>query len=190
MLKRISLLPLLILFSLPLPAQKKATADPATAHLVLRANLLRWATLTPDLGVEWRINPRIGVLVSASWTSWSWDNKNRRYALWNVSPEMRHYIGKKKRGYLGAMYHIGKFNYKAGKTGRQGNYQGGGLTGGYLLKLNCSLSLDLYAAIGYTRAEYDKYKVTEGVRLMQGCETKNYWGVNRLGATLMWKAFK
>lgn len=153
----------------------------------LRANLLRWATLTPDLGIEWRINRHIGILVNGSWTSWSWDNKNRRYAIWKVSPEVRYYIGKEKRGFLGAMYHTGEFNYKLGDTGKQGDYQGGGITGGYELQLNRSLSLDFHAAVGYTRAEYDKYTVTDGIRVRQGSADKNYWGINQLGVTLVWK---
>lgn len=153
----------------------------------LRANLLRWATLTPDLGVEWRVSRHVGILVNGSWTSWSWDGKDRRYSLWKVSPEVRYYIGMEKRGYLGAMYHTGEFNYKLGATGRQGDYQGGGITGGYLLPLNRALSLDFHAGIGYTRAEYDKYKVTDGVRVREGSDSKNYWGVNQLGVTLVWK---
>ena len=156
----------------------------------LRANLLRWATLTPDLGIEWRINRNIGILVGGSWTSWSWSDKDRRYAFWKVSPEVRYYIGMEKRGFLGAMYHIGEFNYKLGDTGRQGDYQGGGITGGYTLELNRALSLDFHAALGYTYADYDKYKVIDGVRVRAGSDTKNYWGVNQLGITLVWKLIK
>lgn len=152
----------------------------------LRFNLLRWATLTPDLGIEWRINRNIGILVDGSWTSWSWSDKDRRYALWKVSPEVRYYIGKEKRGFLGAMYHIGEFNYKLGDTGKQGDYQGGGITGGYTLELNRALSLDFHAALGYTYADYDKYKVIDGVRVRAGSDTKNYWGINQLGVTLVW----
>ena len=163
--------------------------DKTRYAFALRANLLRWATLTPDLGKEWRINRNIGSLVNASWTSWSWDDKNRRYALWKVSPEVRYYMGKEKRGYLGAMYHTGEFNYKLGETGRQGDYQGGGITGGYQLKLNRALSLDFHAGLGYTRAEYDKYKVMENVRVRQGSEKKDYWGINQLGVTLVWKIY-
>lgn len=51
------------------------------SHLSLRTNLLRWATLTPDLGLEWRINPSWGIAVNGSWTSWNWNDKDRRYAL-------------------------------------------------------------------------------------------------------------
>ena len=63
-------------------AKKAAGTDGYT--LALRANLLRWATLTPDLGLEWRISPSWGILVNGSWTSWSWNDKDRRYALWEV----------------------------------------------------------------------------------------------------------
>lgn len=162
----------------------EATAKPYT--FALRANLLRWATLTPDLGIEWRISRHVGILVNGSWTSWSWSDKDRRYALWKVSPEVRYYIGKENRGYFGAMYHIGEFNYKLGKTGKQGDYQGGGITGGYTLPLNRRLSLDFHAGIGYTRAEYDKYRVTDGVRVRGENQTKNYWGINQFGVTLVW----
>ena len=91
--------------------------EKAGGSVSLRANLLRWATLTPDLGIEWHVNRLWGILVHGSWTSWSWNDKDRRYALWEISPEVRHYIGKEKRGYLGAMYKAGAFNYKLSATG-------------------------------------------------------------------------
>lgn len=152
----------------------------------LRTNLLRWATFTPDLGIEWRISRHVAILVGGSWTSWSWSDKARRYTLWKLSPEVRYYIGKEQRGYLGAMFHTGDFNYKFGSTGKQGDYQGGGITGGYLLPLNRRLSLDFHAGIGYTRAGYDKYRVTDGICVRGESETKNYWGINQFGVTLVW----
>lgn len=161
--------------------------DGKTYTLALRTNLLRWATLTPDIGIEWRINRNWSIQVNGSWTSWSWDDSNRRYALWEVSPEVRYYIGKEKRGYLGAMYHVGQFNYKFSDTGRQGDLMGGGITGGYWLKLNRSLSLDFSLGIGCTHADYDKYTVIDGVRVKRGKENKNCWGVNHAGITLVWK---
>lgn len=77
-------------------------------HFSIRTDLLRWATLTPDLGIEWRINRHVGIAVNGSWTSWSWNGKDRRYALWEVAPEVRWYLGKEKRGYIGAMYKAGE----------------------------------------------------------------------------------
>ena len=109
-------------------SETKITTD---YHLSLRANLLRWATLTPDLGLEWRICPSWGIAVNGSWTSWSWNDKDRRYALWEVAPEIRYYMGEKKAWYLGAMFKAGQFNYKLSETGKQGDLMGGGITAGH-----------------------------------------------------------
>ena len=152
----------------------------------LRANLLRWATLTPDLGLEWRIRPSWGILVNGSWTSWSWSNKDRRYALWEVSPEVRWYLGKARCGYVGAMFKAGQFGYKLSATGRQGDLLGGGVTGGYQLRLTGALLLDFSLAVGCLHADYEKYEVIDGVRVRQGKESKNWWGPVGAGVTLVW----
>ena len=165
------------------------TKTPTDYHLSLRANLLRWATLTPDLGLEWRICPSWGIAVNGSWTSWSWSDKDRRYALWEVAPEVRYYMGEKKAWYLGAMFKAGEFNYKLSGTGKQGDLMGGGITGGYQLRLSDALSLDFNVAVGCLHADYEKYEVIDGVRVRAGKETKNWWGPVNAGVTLVWKLF-
>ena len=158
-------------------------------HLSLRANLLRWATLTPDLGVEWRICPSWGIAVNGSWTSWTWSDKDRRYALWEVAPEIRYYMGEKKAWYLGAMFKAGQFNYKLSETGKQGDLMGGGITAGYQLRLNKALALDFNLGLGYLNADFEKYEVIDGVRVRCGNETKNWCGPINAGVTLVWKLF-
>ena len=168
------------------PSETKITND---YHLSLRANLLRWATLTPDLGVEWRICPSWGIAVNGSWTSWSWSDKDRRYALWEVAPEVRYYIGEKKAWYLGALFKAGQFNYKISETGKQGDLMGGGITAGHQLRLNKALALDFNLGLGYLNADYEKYEVIDGVRVRRGNETKDWWGPINAGVTLVWKLF-
>jgi len=158
-------------------------------HLSLRANLLRWATLTPDLGLEWRICPSWGIAVNGSWTSWTWSDKDRRYALWEVAPEIRYYMGEKKAWYLGAMFKAGQFNYKLSETGKQGDLMGGGITTGYQLRLNKALTLDFNLGLGYLNADFEKYEVIDGVRVRRGNETKDWWGPINAGVTLVWKLF-
>ena len=158
-------------------------------HLSLRANLLRWATLTPDLGVEWRICPSWGIAVNGSWTSWTWSDKDRRYALWEVAPEIRYYMGEKKAWYLGAMFKAGQFNYKLSETGKQGDLMGGGITAGYQLRLNKALTLDFNLGLGYLNADFEKYEVIDGVRVRRGNETKDWCGPINAGVTLVWKLF-
>ena len=167
-------------------SETKITTD---YHLSLRANLLRWATLTPDLGLEWRICPSWGIAVNGSWTSWSWSDKDRRYALWEVAPEVRYYMGEKKAWYLGAMFKAGQFNYKLSETGKQGDLMGGGITAGYQLRLNKALDLDFNLGLGYLNADFEKYEVIDGVRVRCGNETKNWCGPINAGVTLVWKLF-
>ena len=168
------------------PSETKITND---HHLSLRANLLRWATLTPDLGLEWRICPSWGIAVNGSWTSWSWSDKDRRYALWEVTPEVRYYMGEKKAWYLGAMFKAGQFNYKLSETGKQGDLMGGGITTGYQLRLNKALDLDFNLGLGYLNVDFEKYEVIDGVRVRRGNETKDWYGPINAGVTLVWKLF-
>ena len=161
----------------------------APYRFALRANLLRWATLTPDLGLEWRISPSVGIMVNGSWTSWTWQDNARRYALWEVAPEVRYYMGEKKAWYVGAMFKAGQFNYKLSETGKQGDLMGGGITGGYQLRLNKALNLDFNLGLGYLNADFEKYEVIDGVRVRRGNDTKNWWGPVNAGVTLVWKLF-
>ena len=165
------------------------TATAENYHFAIRTNLLRIVTLTPDLGVEWRISPSWGIAVNGSWTSWSWSDKDRRYALWEVTPEVRYYMGEKKAWYLGAMFKAGQFNYKLSETGKQGDLMGGGITAGYRLRLNKALDLDFNLGLGYLNADYEKYEVIDGVRVRRGNETKDWWGPINAGVTLVWKLF-
>lgn len=171
------------------PQESVQSLSPTISQLSLRANLLRWATLTPDLGLEWRICPSWGIAVNGSWTSWSWNDKDRRYALLEVVPEVRYYMGEKKAWYLGAMFKTGQFNYKFSEAGKQGDLMGGGITAGYQLRLNKALDLDFNLGLGYLNADFEKYEVIDGVRVRRGNETKDWCGPINAGVTLVWKLF-
>lgn len=191
-------LTLMLAATVSLKAQEASTDDAVgnrqegrivPSALSLRANLLRWATLTPDLGLEWRINDNWGLLVNGCYTSWTWNFKNGRYAIREVSPEVRRYFGKMRRGYLGAAFKAGQFNTKFGETGKQGDIIGGGLTGGFQLPLNKCLALDFSLGLGYIRADYEKYTVINDVRVRRGKESGNWWGPTSAGVTLVWTIF-
>lgn len=169
-------------------SQTKKNSD-RTYHFALRTNLLRWATLTPDLSIEWRINRSVGIVVDGSYTSWAWKDCARRYALWEVNPEVRWYLGQKKNCYVGAMFKAGAFSYKFTDTGKQGNLLGGGVTGGYILNLSDALALDFSLGLGYVRADFDEYSVVDGMYLRDGEQVKNWWGPTKVGVTLVWKIF-
>ena len=58
--------------------------------ILLRANILRWATLTPDVGIEWQLNKEWSVLANATYTRWSWNDNNHRFAQKEFAGEIRH----------------------------------------------------------------------------------------------------
>ena len=87
------------------------------------------------------------------------------------------------------MYHRGGFHYKLDATGKAGDYQGGGITGGYRLHLTRHWAFDFHAAAGYTRAEYDEYTRIGTVNVLRnksGKLVKDYWGINQLGVSLLY----
>lgn len=149
----------------------------------LRFNLLRWATLTPDLGLQWDINDRWTILADASWTSWSWDGANRRYALGEVTAEVRYRF---RKAYVGAHLTGGSFNYKLSDTGRQGDLYGGGITAGYVVPLSKHFKLDFGVGLGYMRIDAEKYYLANGNRVRSAYCDKNWWGPTRLGVTLVY----
>lgn len=161
-------------------------------NLALRSNLLRWATLTPDLGLEWRICPSVGIGFNATYTHWSWDKWNKHYDIWEIRPEVRWYLGQDKNFYVGAMFHTGEYNYKISWLGYKGKLIGGGALIGYQLRMTDALSMDFGLGLGASHATYDKYwynrperkNVYEGRNIVE-----NVWGVTHLGVTLVWKMF-
>ena len=87
------------------------------------------------------------------------------------------------------MFKTGQFNYKLSDNGRLGDIMGGGLTGGYQLRLSNALSLDFGLALGYLQADYETYEVTNTVRIYTGEGTQNWWGPINAGVSLVWKLF-
>ena len=193
--RRIVPILLLVTAAVRLSAQEKGQRAGEGVHksiessLSVRANLMRWATLTPDIGIEWHIDGKWGILLNGSYTSWRWNGKNRRYALWETTPELRYYLGEKRRGYIGAMFKTGSFNYKFSTFGKQGDIIGGGITGGYKMKLNDTLDLDFSLGLGCLHADYEKYTIINDVRVRRENGSRNWLGPTSAGVTLVWVIF-
>ena len=173
------------------PSETKITTD---YHLSLRANLLRWATLTPDLGVEWRISHSLGLKLDGSFSWWG-GNHGKVQKVWLVNPEVRWYLLRDRRCYAGVSGSYGEYNiYKylpgkllKGDTGYQGKLWNAGVMLGYQLSLSRSFSLDFNLGLGYTHSAYDSFGMTDGVRIhKQQDGTKNFWGPTQAGISLVW----
>lgn len=158
--------------------------------ILLRANILRWATLTPDVGIEWQLNKEWSFLANATYTRWSWNDNNHRFAQKEFAGEIRHYMGymsTQRPWYAGIMVHGGQYNFGLTERGRQGDYMGGGITAGYRLRLhNKKFFIDFGGGLGFTHATIEKYKTIDGVRYKIGDSNSNYIGINKLSVAIVW----
>ncbi len=170
-----------------MPWSKVWRASSGRYALSLRANLLHWATLTPDVGIEWRFSRNFGVILGGAYANWT--VAGYHIGLWEAVPEFRWYFAKSRRWYLGAMGRVGQYNYKFRDPGVQGDMICGGLTVGYQLRMTRALSLDIGAGAGYIRTRYEKYSDVGDVMLRQEAGDKGMWGLIHAGVTFVWKLF-
>ena len=162
--------------------------------VAVRTNVLYDAVLLPTIGVEWRVNPDWGVKLDGSLAWWG-SSKDKVQKMWLLNPEVRRYLLRDRRFYVGASGSYGEYNiykYPLGSlfskdTGYQGSVWSAGLTAGYQLYLSRHFSVDFNLGLGYTRPEYDSYGLTDGVRVYKAKDqSKNFWGPTQAGISLVW----
>lgn len=172
----------------------KATVPDKPYTLAVRTNLLYDAMLLPTIGVEWRINPSVGIKLDGSLAWWGGET-DKVQKMWLLNPELRWYLLDNKRFYVGASGTYGEYNiykYPLGNllkddTGYQGKLWNAGLTVGYQLYLSRSFSVDFNLGLGYTRSEYDSFTLTDKTRVYkERNKAKNFWGPTQAGISLIW----
>ena len=160
----------------------------------MRTNMLYDAILLPTLGVEWRVNRDMGIKLDGSFGWWG-SNSDKIQKVWFLNPEVRWYLLRDKRFYVGASGSYGEYNiykYPVGSlfskdTGYQGKLWGGGATVGYQLHLSHHFSIDFNIGLGYTHSEYDSYGMIDRVRVFQDKnKAKNFWGPTQIGISFLW----
>lgn len=180
----------------PEPAVPTApkTLPAETYRFAVRTNLLYDAFLLPTIGVEWRVNPDWGVKLDGSLAWWG-SSKDKVQKVWLLNPEVRRYLLRDRRFYVGVSGSYGEYNlykYPVGSlfskdTGYQGTVWSAGLTVGYQLCLSHRFSVDFNLGLGYARSEYDSYGMTDGVRIYKAKDrSKNFWGPTQAGINLVW----
>ena len=197
--------------SQPAPVAE-AAPQPAPAAkpycFAVRTNVLYDAMLLPTLGVEWRVSSDWGVKLDGSLARWSGD-EGKVQKVWLLNPEVRRYLLKNRRFYVGVSGSYGEYNvfkYPLGglfskDTGYQGSLWSAGLTVGYQLRLSRCFSVDFNLGLGYMRSEYDSFApvmtenripgddfpAIECVRVIkERCKTKNFFGPTQAGINLLW----
>lgn len=78
-------------------------------YFAVRTNMLYDAILLPTLGVEWRVNRDMGIKLDGSFGWWG-SNSDKIQKVWFLNPEVRWYLLRDKRFYVGASGSYGEYN--------------------------------------------------------------------------------
>lgn len=180
-------------------AARRTQAEPEPAPekpycVAVRTNVLYDAMLLPTIGVEWRVSPDWGIKLDGSLAWWG-GSKDKVQKVWLLNPEVRRYLLRDRRFYVGASGSYGEYNlykYPVGSlfskdTGYQGSMWSAGLTVGYQLYLSRRFSVDFNLGLGYTRSEYDSFNRINAARVYKERDkSKNFWGPTQAGIHLVW----
>ena len=119
----------------------------------IKTNGLYWLAALPNIEMEFFFAKAMSIVVEGQYT-WlsSYLPVENAYYIWGASLEVRHYLRRDKRfdgWYVGAYAHTGQYDFKFSDVGNQGDYYGGGLTGGYVLPIGKHFNLEFGLGVGY-----------------------------------------
>lgn len=170
------------------------TASSATLaqRVALRADLLQWATTTPNAGVELAINRHFTFALLGAYNAWKFSN-DMKLNLYLVQPEFRYWPCRKFEGHFFgvhghyAYYNVGQIPFIAGMEDiiYRGYLYGGGISYGYHWVLGDRFSLEAVIGAGYARMDYDKYRCADCAERM-GHYKRNYFGPTRAAVSLIY----
>lgn len=168
--------------------------------LALKTNLLYFAVLAPNIGVEYHFTSKksknwsLGLSFIAPF--WRNKSKHKYYRVPFLEIDSKYYLGKKQRHSIGLYSHGGKFELKSGKVGNVGGFGGIGFAYGYLLPIAESFSLNFEIGIGYIYAKYKQYAFSQAEQEYYYLDNsrqvrkKHLFIPTKTGVTLVWKMDK
>lgn len=127
-----------------------------------KTNLLQWAAVMPNIGVEFYMGKLVSLELSGSYT-WMSDllGQEKAYYMWGAGGELRFWTkadGKFNGLFLGLYGHAGQYDFKFGAIGNQGDYYTGGLSIGYVLPVGKHFGVEFAIAGGYLQYVNHAYK--------------------------------
>ena len=162
--------------------------------VAVKNNLLYDATLTPNLGVEFKLGDQSTAQLFYGWNPWkSGRYDSKRLLHWSLMPEWRYWTRQAFSGHFLGLHALGGEYNVAGvppittlkNNHYEGWYLGGGLTYGYAWRLSRHWSLEAALGLGYIHTKYQKYANEECGPLLD-CGRRNYVGPTKLALNIVW----
>lgn len=184
---------LLVCFSClcPLSAQKVA----------IKTNLLKDATLSPNLGLEFGLAPKWTLDITGEVNAWTLSD-GKRWKHWYAEPEARYWFCDRFVGhFLGLHVFGGQYNMGYWDTGvkmlgsdfsllkdyrYQGWYAGAGIGYGYSWILGKHWNLEAEIGIGYAYSRYDKFECAGCGKKVEENKVHHYVGPTKVALNLVY----
>lgn len=166
--------------------EEKETRQSRRARWRLTTNLLYWAVLAHNVGLEYDFNRQHALTLSGACAWWSKLRSERVYR-WMAAELAYHWYFKaheRHRGFfVGAYAQTGLFEFMFSPRNRKGEFVGGGLSAGYRWLFRERLSLTAELGIGYSYTDYRYARYIDATLIRQGHNYRHYVGPSRVALT-------
>lgn len=181
------------LLALLLLNSRNAQAQEDTPRIALSSNLLSWATLAPNLGVEVYMGKKFSIVADGSYGMWNYSHTHGSIQTWSVGGEARYWLQARQYGfrrtYIGLSVRGGEYDQYDSSDGHRGEALLAGLTIGYRFILHGNWFFDTGLGLGYIHTRYDRYfrnKRFETYEL-NGERTRDLFGLTNLYASVVYR---
>ncbi|PXV59443.1 uncharacterized protein DUF3575 [Dysgonomonas alginatilytica] len=159
---------------------------------LVKSNLAYLSAAVANIGIEYPLAKHWSLDLPVIYSPYT-ISRNYKLRLLAFQPEIRYWKDRALKGhYLGMHLHTAWFNVATDSKNRyqdrDGNTPlwGAGLAYGYSLPLKGNWGIDFGIGAGYTRIVYDTF-VNEPNGQKYATDTRNYWGITRVGITLTYR---
>ena len=174
----------------PMQTDKSVSAPQTSSRYVaVKTNLAAWAGTILNVAADVQVSEHFSVELPVLWCPW-YVSSEHAIKTFTIQPEARYWLSKPGKGhFFGVHAHVGWFNVKWNRDRYQDTDRpllGAGISYGYLLPFNEHWAGEFTLGAGYANMRYDTYyNIDNGARI--DTRTKNYWGITRVGLSVVYR---
>lgn len=136
--------------------------DVAAQRVALRTNVIDWATLSPNLTLETRLNRRLTLGMGLVGNPFKVKIADTRFNNFRFQPELRYWFNRPMaRHFMGFALLAANYDLRHKASIAQGDIFAAGLTYGFALVLSRHWNVEFTAGIGLGKTRYFKYNEDE-----------------------------
>lgn len=166
-----------------------SVSQTSSRYVAVKTNLTAWAGTIMNLAADVQVSEHFSVELPVLWCPWHVSSKHA-VKTFTIQPEGRYWLARPGKGhFFGVHAHIGWFNVKWNRDRYQDTSRpllGAGISYGYLLPLGEHWAGEFTLGAGYANLKYNTYyNIGNGARI--DTRTKNYWGITRVGISVVYR---